>query len=217
MDDRSPHIVLLGDSIFDNGRYVTPGPDVVRQLREVLPAGWRATLRAADGATTAGVEAQLRAIPEDATHLVVSIGGNDALQNLDLLTLRVTSSAQALSAFAARLAVFEHAYRSAIRSVLALGRMTALCTIYNGNLDEADATPARMGIALFNDVILRTALAEEVDALDLRDVCRDPGDYANPIEPSVRGGAKIARAIATIVTAAPIDRRTRLWGAARNL
>jgi hypothetical protein len=31
-------------------------------------------------------------------------------------------------------------------------------------------------------------------------VCDQLGDYANPIEPSVQGGAKIARAIASVVT-----------------
>jgi hypothetical protein len=36
------HIVLLGDSIFDNAAYVASGPDVVRQLREILPSGWGA-------------------------------------------------------------------------------------------------------------------------------------------------------------------------------
>jgi AraC-like DNA-binding protein len=41
------HIVLLGDSIFDNAAYVAGGPDVVRQLRDTLPSGWRATLNAA--------------------------------------------------------------------------------------------------------------------------------------------------------------------------
>lgn len=43
-----PHVVLLGDSIFDNLKYVQPEPDVVSQLREVLPAGWKASLRAVD-------------------------------------------------------------------------------------------------------------------------------------------------------------------------
>src|SRR3712207_8799829 len=46
---RSGHVVLLGDSIFDNGVYVSGGPDVVRQLRDELPPGWQATLRAIDG------------------------------------------------------------------------------------------------------------------------------------------------------------------------
>ena len=44
------HVVLIGDSIFDNGAYVAGGPDVVTQLRERLPQGWRATLGAVDGA-----------------------------------------------------------------------------------------------------------------------------------------------------------------------
>ena len=39
-----PHVVLLGDSIFDNAAYTNGGPDVVTQLRELLPAGWHATL-----------------------------------------------------------------------------------------------------------------------------------------------------------------------------
>src|SRR5919198_237854 len=46
------HVVLLGDSIFDNAAYVGGGPDVVRQLRAVLPSDWRATLNALDGAVT---------------------------------------------------------------------------------------------------------------------------------------------------------------------
>jgi len=215
MTTRDPHVVLLGDSIFDNHRYVTPGPDVVTQLRAQLPHRSSATLRAVDGAVTAGLGGQLRDIPAEATHLVVSIGGNDALQNADLLTQRVSNSAEALSAFAARLSRFESSYRDAIRRVIARGLPTTVCTIYNGNLDEAQATAARMGVALFNDVILRAALEQQVDVLELRHVCSEPADYANPIEPSVRGGLKIARAIAAIVSAQPTTPRyRRLWGAA---
>src|SRR5262245_33836111 len=74
-----PHIVLLGDSIFDNAAYVAGGPDVVRQLREILPSGWRATLNALDGAVIGNLPQQLKNVPADTTHLVVSVGGNDAL------------------------------------------------------------------------------------------------------------------------------------------
>jgi lysophospholipase L1-like esterase len=214
MTTRDAHVVLLGDSIFDNHRYVTPGPDVVTQLRAQLSHQSSATLRAVDGAVTAGLSGQLRDIPPDATHLIVSIGGNDALQNADLLTQRVRNSAEALSAFAVRLTRFESSYRDAIGRVLARGVPTTVCTIYNGNLDEAEAPAARMGVALFNDVILRLALEHQVDVLELRHVCSEPADYANPIEPSVRGGLKIARAIAAIVLAQPTNpRHPRLWGA----
>jgi hypothetical protein len=49
---------------------------------------------------------------------------------------------------------------------------------------------------LFNDVILRTAFERRLAVIDLRLVCTDPADYANQIEPSGRGGRKIAEAIA---------------------
>jgi len=55
---------------------------------------------------------------------------------------------------------------------------------------------ARIGLTAFNDVILRVAFESGLPAIDLRLVCRDPADYANPIEPSSAGGAKIATAIA---------------------
>ena len=35
MTQPAPHVVLLGDSVFDNARYVAPGPDVAAQLRAV--------------------------------------------------------------------------------------------------------------------------------------------------------------------------------------
>ena len=73
------HIVLLGDSIFDNKSYVGSGPAVIDQLRQELPSGWQATLLAVDGSVTADVPRQLRRLPRDASHLVVSVGGNDAL------------------------------------------------------------------------------------------------------------------------------------------
>ena len=46
-----PHVVLVGDSILDNGSYTRGGPDVVSQVRALLPSGWKATLVALDGST----------------------------------------------------------------------------------------------------------------------------------------------------------------------
>jgi hypothetical protein len=44
-----PHVVLIGDSIFDNAAYTRGGPDAVSQVREMLPHGWEATRLAVDG------------------------------------------------------------------------------------------------------------------------------------------------------------------------
>ena len=86
------HIVLLGNSIFDNAAYAAGGPDVVRQLRDILPSGWRATLNALDGAVIADLPQQLQKLPGDASHLVVSVGGNDALGDAGLLDRRMVPS-----------------------------------------------------------------------------------------------------------------------------
>ena len=174
---------------------------------------WQVSLLAQDGATVAALDRQLDLIPDDGTHLAISIGGNDALHSSDLLALRASSSIAVLEAFAARTSAFERAYRTAISRAVALGRCTAVCTVYNGALDREQATAARVGIAIFNDVILRTAVDLRVDALELRSICTDPSDYANPIEPSGTGGKKIARGIAYMIGAlADAIRPAQVWG-----
>jgi hypothetical protein len=208
-----PHVALLGDSIFDNAAYTSGAPDVATHLRRLVGPDWKVSLLAVDGATVAALQSQLQDVPADASHLVISVGGNDALQNIDLLSLRVTSSAQALAAFAARVSAFERTYRHAIQLAVALGRSTAVCTVYNGALDAAQAAAARMGLAIFNDAILRTAIDFRLDALELRSICTEPADYVNAIEPSGQGGLKIARAVAVLLgTVAGSTKPAQIWG-----
>ncbi len=194
------HIVLLGDSIFDNKTYTNGEPDVVTHLRGLLPPGDRATLCAVDGSVTHSLAAQVSTIPRDATHLVVSIGGNDAMGNLSMLEMPVTSTAEALRLFGEQVAAFENDYRSAIRPLLQTGLEVAVCTIYNGAFEAFDQPDfghrARVALMMFNDVILRVAFEHHVSAIDLRLVCTEATDFANPIEPSGPGGLQIAKAIA---------------------
>ena len=87
-----------------------------------------------------------------------------------------------------------------------------VCTIYNGNFPEPDYRErVIVALAVFNDAIVRTACAHGLDVIDLRAVCDLPQDYANPIEPSSVGGAKIARAIVGVVTGAALP-AARLFG-----
>jgi hypothetical protein len=190
------HVTLLGDSIFDNGSYTNGEPDVVSHLRNLLPAPWKATLVAVDGTTSRGLAAQVPRVPPDAVELVVSVGGNDALHSADLLNHPVSSTMEALLLFGQRAEAFEADYRAALRQVLALGRRTTVCTVYNGNFGAREGQVARVGLMPFNDVILRVALEYRLPVIDLRAVCTQPSDYANPIEPSGSGGRKIALAIA---------------------
>ncbi len=195
-----PHVVLLGDSIFDNGSYVGKGPDVVKQVRAVLPAGGEATLLAVDGAVTSGVGIQLGILPEDTTHLVVSAGGNDALHYSPILSQKVRSVAEALDRLADVREAFTRDYRAMLDKVQARGLPTAVCTIYEAQFpDKKQRRQAAVGLTLFNDCITREAATRGLAVIDLRAIVRDGVDLANPIEPSVIGGAKIANAIAAFV------------------
>jgi lysophospholipase L1-like esterase len=200
------HVVLLGDSIFDNGAYVGKGdPDVVAQVREELPGGWDATLLAVDGDVTSGVARQLRSLPRDATHLVVSVGGNDALGFAHLLQMGSKSVAESLILLANAQDQFEANYRSMIDTVAAVGLPVAVCTIYDTPPSEPGQRVIKSALALFNDRITRAAFSRGISVIDLRLICDEDADYANPIEPSARGGRKIARAIAALVLP---DRKT---------
>lgn len=197
-----PHVVLLGDSIFDNAAYVAGGPDVVRQLRPRLPEGWRATLLAVDGAVTRSVPQQLARLPADSTHLVVSVGGNDALGYSQVLDEDARSVADAVNTLAEVRERFRRDYHAMLGTVVALELPVAVCTIYDARYpDPLRQRLAVAGLTLFNDVITREAFARGLPLIDLRLICGEDGDYANPIEPSVQGGAKIAAAIVSMLAA----------------
>jgi len=190
------HIALLGDSILDNLAYTRGEPDVATHLRRLLPNSAEVALCAVDGSITSDLHPQITRIPPGASHIVVSSGGNDALRNSDLLRTPVASTTEALSLFSERIEQFETAYRRVIERIVSLKRHAALCTIYNGNLDPPEADVARIALMMFNDVILRCGFERHLTIIDLRLVCNEKADYANPIEPSGSGGLKIARAIA---------------------
>lgn len=190
------HIVLLGDSIFDNAAYIGGGPDVIKQLQTKLPEGSKATLRAVDGNVIGHVQGQLKKLPEDATHLFVSVGGNDALGHASLLSEQAQSTADALNRFADIRDDFQRQYHEMLRRVLSHQLPTAICTIYYPRFPEPVLQRiASTALTLFNDAIILEAIAAGVPILDLRLICHDDADYANAIEPSVAGGEKISDAI----------------------
>jgi hypothetical protein len=201
------HIVLLGDSIFDNALYVPGRPPVIEQLRSRLLRGDRATLLAVDGAVTTSVARQLERVPTDATHLVISAGGNDALGYSHLLTDVSSPAAQGFQSLASAQEEFRRDYQEMLRGVLEENKPTVLCTVY-------DAIPelpreAVTALSAFNDVILREAFRYALPVLDLRLICDEASDYSelSPIEPSEKGGAKIVQGIVRLLTTHDFARR----------
>lgn len=210
------HIVLLGDSIFDNAPYVPAGTHVQAQLESLVTPSDRVSLLARDGSVLADMVAQvarLQELPEQADWIVVSCGGNDVLGLVGAMQSKVGSVIEAAMLLADWQAEFRRDYRRMLNIVLSRRRPVALATIYDGvpGLDPG----LRTALAPFNDVILREAIAHRLPVLDLRLICDQPDDYAlvSPIEPSAQGGGKIAAAIAQLVREQdPGARRTVVYG-----
>jgi len=194
------HVALLGDSIFDNAGYVPGEPSIIEQLREALPAGWHATLLATDGASAADAAEQVTQLPPDVTHLFISAGGNDALNESDVLREPAQTVSDALHHIARVQSRFRLDYETLARRVRRSDTPAVFCTVYDAI--PSLSAPAAVALTAFNDVILRTAFLLRAPVIDLRRVCDEESDYStvSEIEPSSRGGAKIARIVAEVAT-----------------
>lgn len=192
-----PHLVLLGDSIFDNEIYVPGEPSVTKQVQANLPADWRVTLLAVDGAITTEVLDQLRDLPADTTHLALSTGGNDALETIPKLDQSATSVYNALSYLNQWQTEFRQDYRKVITALKSTGLPLVACTVY----DQVPSLTGelRTALSLFNDVIVFESARQKIPTIDLRLVCTGPDDFSaeSDIEPSAQGGEKIARLLSS--------------------
>jgi lysophospholipase L1-like esterase len=224
MDKR---IILLGDSIIDNRSYVLDGElDVTNHLKK-LYAGQPdvfITNNAVDGDTMYDLERNYLDEEElqNASHTIVSIGGNDLLHNISFL--QTTSELSEVMGKDARIGkwgarelnptrnkVFEETYFEIIKPftkqyetiVANLSNHRAkllLCTVYEGDLVDSDEfsdvnNSSKTMVSVFNDIVYRTANKYDADVLELREIFVSSEDYANPIEPSHIGGGKLAKAI----------------------
>ena len=110
------------------------------------------------------------------------------------------SAGEAFYVLGAAAQTFEREYRELLRAALESRLPTIACTIYNGNFPDPTAQLV-MSTALtpFNDAIIRSAWAAKVPIIDLRVVCDRGEHYANEIEPSSAGSARIAEEIVRVV------------------
>jgi hypothetical protein len=194
------HIVLLGDSIFDNAPYVNAGEDVIHHLKRKIPATWKATLLAIDGSITRDVSKQVQRLPIDTTHHFLSVGGNDALGKINYLYQQAESVAEVMIQFDKLAKIFSNDYSNALNRLLNKQLPTIVCTIYNPNYEQADKnTIASTALTIWNDVIAQSAITNGLPLIELRQIFTDPSDYANPIEPSGIGADKLSDCILEIV------------------
>jgi lysophospholipase L1-like esterase len=193
-------LLLLGDSILDNAPYTSPEPDTAAHLRALVGAEWAVELLARDGATMRDMQQQLDRIISPAATSFLSIGGNDLIPYIGLLSRQAVDAPDIFAELLQIAENFAQLYEQ-VASMLAMRvERAVLCTIYEVRLEpHLFAQLARVPLAVFNDRIVRTAARLGLEVLELRDVCTERSDFVRQIEPSAQGARKIAAAIAAVV------------------
>ena len=189
---------LLGDSIIDNKVYVGPHELSVTEHLHNLTDDVINSI-AVDGHTTKDViHAQLDNLPYYSTHQVLSIGGNDLLQNMFFLknTEQLTAN-EVFEQSVGIMAPIKRRYQTIVEKLSLQNSNILLCTVYEGNLLNDPllydiALSSKAMVSMLNDIVYSTANTYNAEVLELRNIFTKPKDYANPIEPSHIGGSKFA-------------------------
>lgn len=113
--------------------------------------------------------------PDDATHVFLSCGGNDAMRAFPSLDIPVSTIEDALKRLWEIKEYFRKKYIQMLSQVLEKSENLTVCTIYN----KVPSMPeeALTTLALFNEVILEEAFKKCFPVIDLRLTCNEPADY----------------------------------------
>ena len=181
------HLVLLGDALENLELGLDPAEDVlvprprnpwkltVLEPPQVLERGWA------------------RAIPIDATHIGICLDGGWAIEASGLLRGSAQSVSGALETLADAADRFEEIFTSLVAAALEAGLPTVVCTLVPSRHGEPlRQRIAATALAIFNDRILRQAVAANLSVVDLRIVCDEEGDYATETLLSRAGVRKVA-------------------------
>ena len=193
-------VALLGDSIIDNKVYVGKNELSVTEHLEAN-SDFNFEMIAVDGDTTKEViDNQLEKIRANTSHIVLSIGGNDLLQKLYIMTNQTSGMVQALEIASKTVEEIKTRYEEILIHLKTLNRPVILCTIYEGDLQsDPDLAvieeAAKVLLGMMNDSIHFLGKKHDLEVLELRNIFTEVSDYANPIEPSHSGGEKLAKEI----------------------
>ena len=196
-------VVLFGDSIIDNKIYVNHGEFSVLEHLENI-SNYEYIQVAYDGHTTFDVQNKQLHLStiEKPSHIVLSVGGNDLLQNLSHLSKGPVSNInEAVSGIQQHIfEPLEQRFETIIEELSSQRANLLICTVYEGDLGRTDEfkdvlDSSKIMVSSFNDIVYKTAKKYKADVLELREIFISSDDYANPIEPSHTGGEKLAKSI----------------------
>ena len=129
-------VALLGDSIIDNKVYVGKNELSVTEHLEAN-SDFNYEMIAVDGDTTKEViDNQLEKIRANTSHIVLSIGGNDLLQKLYIMTNQTSGMVQALEIASKTVEEIKTRYEEILVHLKTLNHPVLLCTIYEGDLQS---------------------------------------------------------------------------------
>jgi hypothetical protein len=138
----------------------------------------------------------VREIPEDATHVVISIEGAWAIEASGLLQGGTHTISEALETLAAAADAFEVVLGGMIAAAQETGLPTLVCTLVPARYTKpAQHRIASTALAIFNDRIMRRAVAARLSIVELRLVCNEDADYASATLLSRAGVRKAANVI----------------------
>jgi hypothetical protein len=188
------HIVLLGDAMIDAYTSIdkTPG-----KFEDALLPGtrgqWKISVVSAAEVERAGPALVL---PEDATHAIIFIEGNHAIEQSGLLHSRPDAYGQTLEQLSLAADEFERTLARLIHVAQAARLVIMVCTMFQPNYkDRARQLTACAALAVFNDRVTKRAAEARVSLIDLRLICNEPEDYDKPTQLSKSGLQKAANVI----------------------
>lgn len=188
------HVVLLGDTLLEAYSSIDKTPGEFE--RAVLPGArhrWKLSVVSADEIERAGAAL---ALPRDATHAMIFIEGNHAIEQSGLLDARPGAYGQTLEQLALAADEFERKLERLIQMAQAARLVIMVGTMFQPNYkDPVRQRTACAALAVFNDRVTKRAAAARAALIDLRLVCNEPQDYDKPTLLSKSGVQKAANVI----------------------
>jgi hypothetical protein len=191
---RYRHVVLLGDALLEAYSSIdkTPG-----KFEDALLPGtrnqWKISVVSAAEVESAGPALVL---PGDATHAIIFIEGNHAIEQSGLLHSRPDAYGQKLEQLSLAADEFEHTLARLIHVAQAARLVIMVCTMFAPYYkDPVRQRTACAALAVFNDRVTKRAAEARVSLIDLRLICTEPEDYDKPTQLSKSGLQKTANVI----------------------
>lgn len=188
------HVVLLGDALLDAYSSIDKTPGHFEDA--LLPGSrdqWKISVVSAAEVERAGSSPVL---PRDATHAIIFIEGNHAIEQSGLLHSRPDAYGQTLEQLSLAADEFERTLARLIHVAQAARLVIMVCTMFQPNYkDPARQRTACAALAVFNDRVTKRAAEARVSLIDLRLICNEPDDYDQPTRLSKSGLQKAANVI----------------------